>query len=627
MKGTYFPLYKAVIILISIVWIASCQTHTKSENINTSRLLKTADSLSGLNISDADSLYILLLKDSSSLTIAQYARAALGLIMIYSEKEYLDSSDRLLAKIEPVIPLLDDTFILVKYHLAKGYYLSQQGDFTETQRQYEEGLRLSKLSKNTENQHAFRLNLGQIAYDMGKFEQATKILTEELRFADSTRNLYNQALALSSLAKVSSAANNHQEAINYSKKALLLLEGLGDKHQYASVLMNLGIYYKNYDMLDSALVAYQQAYATMEALGDTPGMIKVRFNIGNIYKNKGKLMEAEAEMKQVLQFCLDNQIISGQVFSMNSLASIYKETGRYSLSVLTMDSALSLAKSNHLITALPNLYENHHKILSESGLFRQAYLSSLESRTLSDSLLSIEKQKGILALNIRYEIEKKESENRQLKVDLAQQKTHFWLLLSVTVLGGFVFLLIVYLILSRQKQLKQLRMLIEERAIRAEQEKKNKEIELEKTMIEKQLKEQELVYQSLVQADLVLVNRSMKENLSRFKDLFSRKKDQDDFQHTLDSLTRDAKRDPLAEFELLFKQLHASFYEKLLLCAPDLTKTELQVCAMLRLNLSSKDIARLINLNVSTIEITRHHIRKKLNLEHSDTLTTFLITL
>jgi DNA-binding CsgD family transcriptional regulator len=58
---------------------------------------------------------------------------------------------------------------------------------------------------------------------------------------------------------------------------------------------------------------------------------------------------------------------------------------------------------------------------------------------------------------------------------------------------------------------------------------------------------------------------------------------------------------------------------------PGLTHSELQICALIRLNFSSKDIARLVTLSVATIDSTRSHIRKKLNLDVKDNLTTFLM--
>lgn len=617
----------SIIILLLMYMLDSCTFNSRPASDEELQKIILADSLSRSEPARADSILRAILADSLNINKNILNRALIGYSSLYVDKGNLDSCDIILKRVEQDISSITDTIVLIKYHLTRGYYFHTQEDFEETQKHFEQGYQLAKGIGNIANQHAFRLNLGDVYYEKGQYELAAKTLTEELRFADSTGNEFNQSIALKSLSKLASSSNNKKEAISYTKRALLLLKKLRDDDEYANQMMNLGVYFKDAGMPDSAVLAYQEAYALMEQRGDLNNLIKVRFNLGNIYKNQGRYAESEKEMNEVIRFCKENGISVGQVYAMNSLASIYAETNRQEESIMAIDSALYLAKKYNQINILSQLYSNQHQILSGFGKYQLAYNSAIHSHLIADSLLNLEKQKEILRLNKRYETERKESENLLLKKDLELQKSHFWLLLVATILGAFALLLLIMVLIRRQKHMQQSKLLIEEKAFRAEQEKRNKEVELEKTTIEKQLKEQELVYQSLVQADLVLVNRSVKENLSRFKLLFTRKKDQDDFQKTLDSLTRDATRDPLSEFELLFKQLHTSFYEKLLAAAPDLSKTELQVCAMLRLNLSSKDIARLINLNVSTIEITRHHIRKKLNLEHSDTLTTFLITL
>jgi DNA-binding CsgD family transcriptional regulator len=104
-----------------------------------------------------------------------------------------------------------------------------------------------------------------------------------------------------------------------------------------------------------------------------------------------------------------------------------------------------------------------------------------------------------------------------------------------------------------------------------------------------------------------------------------RKKDQEEFSHVLTGISRDSAKDPLSEFELLFRQLHPEFYEKLLNRCPQLSKSELHISAMIRLNLSTKDMASLVNLSISTIETNRYHIRKKLSLDQGENLTTCLM--
>ncbi len=67
------------------------------------------------------------------------------------------------------------------------------------------------------------------------------------------------------------------------------------------------------------------------------------------------------------------------------------------------------------------------------------------------------------------------------------------------------------------------------------------------------------------------------------------------------------------EFEIWFREVHKNFYRKLTEKYPDLSPRELKICAFLKLNLSSKEIASLTNLTVKTIEVYRSQLRKKLN--------------
>lgn len=79
-------------------------------------------------------------------------------------------------------------------------------------------------------------------------------------------------------------------------------------------------------------------------------------------------------------------------------------------------------------------------------------------------------------------------------------------------------------------------------------------------------------------------------------------------------------------FEQQFIQTHHSFNSNLLQTFPDLSPAELKVCAMIKLNLSSKDMAAILCVEISTIEIYRHRIRKKMNLKRDQNLISFLAT-
>lgn len=74
------------------------------------------------------------------------------------------------------------------------------------------------------------------------------------------------------------------------------------------------------------------------------------------------------------------------------------------------------------------------------------------------------------------------------------------------------------------------------------------------------------------------------------------------------------------EFDKWFTEIHSEFYPLLLKDFPSLSQKELKVCALLRLNIQSKDMAVIFNVQPTTIEIYRYRIRKKLELNTEDNL-------
>ena len=58
---------------------------------------------------------------------------------------------------------------------------------------------------------------------------------------------------------------------------------------------------------------------------------------------------------------------------------------------------------------------------------------------------------------------------------------------------------------------------------------------------------------------------------------------------------------------------------------PKLTPNDLRLCAYLRLNLSSKEIAPLLNISPKSVEVKRYRLRKKMELPHEASLTNYIL--
>lgn len=80
-------------------------------------------------------------------------------------------------------------------------------------------------------------------------------------------------------------------------------------------------------------------------------------------------------------------------------------------------------------------------------------------------------------------------------------------------------------------------------------------------------------------------------------------------------------------FQEVFGYTDRDFLNQLKQKHPELTPNDIKLCIYLRLNLSSKDIAPLLNISIRSIEIKRYRLRKKMNLEHDQNLTDYILKL
>ena len=490
-------LMRQVIFLLSFgliqCFLWSCGPGDKLDNIGENeRQLSLADSLNHFNPKAADSIYRHVLSDSRKGNRGNYVKALQGLSTVYCNRGVFNTADSLLGVAVELSVSMKDTALILQCLLDQGNLNLELGDHTRTENYFKKGIVLAKGNKFAKFYYRFLLGLGYERLDLGDYPAAIKAFTESMKLAEKAGDEENQSLAMENIAMTLKRTGEFREAIKYNSQSMQIRKRLKLVREYASCLQNLGILYRNLGNTDSALIVYRQAYDIFLGLNDSVNMVMVRYNIGNILKNQKKFQEAESEMKSILGFCKQRNISQGQVYSLSALAAIYEETNREIQAIVAIDSAINAAQRYHLVSNMSILYDRRQEILAKLNRYREAYTTVQMSRNLSDSLLSLEKQKEIAALKIQFETGRKEAENVLMKKDIEVQKFRIGLLWTGLILGAIVFIVVISLLYIRHKHLKQQKQFAEEKSIRMEMEKRNREVELDKIRLEKSLKEKEL---------------------------------------------------------------------------------------------------------------------------------------
>lgn len=153
-------------------------------------------------------------------------------------------------------------------------------------------------------------------------------------------------------------------------------------------------------------------------------------------------------------------------------------------------------------------------------------------------------------------------------------------------------------------------------------------IQTEKLQAELASKNRELANSamSLVYKNELL--QKLSEEITKLKDENGKKLSEDQLrkiQKVIDDGMNDERDWNL--FENSFNEAHESFFKKLKANHPDLVPNDLKLCAYLHMNMSSKEMASLLNISLRGVEIRRYRLRKKLEVPHDKNLTEFLMEL
>jgi DNA-binding response OmpR family regulator/DNA-binding CsgD family transcriptional regulator len=81
------------------------------------------------------------------------------------------------------------------------------------------------------------------------------------------------------------------------------------------------------------------------------------------------------------------------------------------------------------------------------------------------------------------------------------------------------------------------------------------------------------------------------------------------------------------EFEVCFENVYIDFYKKLNEKLPDITIREKRLCAFLKMNMSTKEIAAITFQTANSIDVAKHRLRKKTEMNSDEDFTNFLISL
>lgn len=499
-------------------------------------------------------------------------------------------------------------------------------------------LKLAKEGEDRLLQGEINQLLGKIFYDQGAFMQALEYYLEAEAIYVAADAQSKQAHNQLELAKVYYYLKQPEKSLELIDKSRKYYQSKGMQEELAEVYGQLGHMYEKAEVYDSAWYYENKALTLYNKFDNMPGVARVYDNLGSILEDKEQYGEARLwfEKASELNRILENDV--ELVGNYNNLGDCYRKLGRLDSGFYFTSKALELSRRLELRYQESSALRDLSKVYLDSGQSDLGYTYLDESSALYEELYSQESGRQVALLQTLYDLERKNAEISELenlqRIEKIKRVGMMTGGLSLLLLGGIVF--------SRQ------RLKIRKNQQLMDQEKALHKADLENSQLQSEQLKMELEHKQLQEKHLELeLELGQKALAARMLQLIEKNKLLEALKNDISEIEEEVPGDmqkrvkkivnqinysfnhdkSWEDFRKSFEQIHSGFFDKLKEASPELTANDLRICALIRINLSSKDIASLLGISTDSLRVARYRLRKKLNIDQGGNLRKYILSI
>lgn len=444
---------------------------------------------------------------------------------------------------------------------------------------------------------------------------------EALILAEKLKNESAKASIYHGLGWLYSFFNRKNKSQEYFSKSIKINRELVRQNPQKSQLL-LDDYYAlatlyrkegNLGLARTYIDSCKYVRSTFEA--ESSNSIFLEAELGYILTKERNYIEAKNKLLTVKPF-FEEADSSYLIILYPFLGEIYKNTNDLDLSEMYYQQALTISErfKSHL-DLIPKIYEDLSEVYHLKGNHAKAYLGMEEAKKLNEVQFGSRSAHNQRLLEIkddfRIEMERQDQLIKEQRLTFLEQQHKISELQTFILVGAILFLIVVSFLIYRflrskhkaeKKYLKQ-KQLLEIQKTEEVLLVKNKELT---TSTLQAIEKEEL----LLETKEELVKQKKNPNPSEIGKIIKK------IEHSVQLSWE--------EFELRFMAVNQGFYEKLKNQFPNLSQNDHKTCALIKLNFSSKDIAKLLGISVESVHTSRYRIRKKMNLDRSINLEDFI---
>ncbi|WP_304248040.1 tetratricopeptide repeat protein [Parabacteroides gordonii] len=463
--------------------------------------------------------------------------------------------------------------------------------------------------------------LGEAYMNQGDFDMGFESMTNALENVPSDRpNL--SAYIYVRLSGCYTKLGDLDAAFQYVDKAIDICKEANDQKSLAMCYNARGLVYI---LVPDNRKAEENFKAALEINRELEERKLVAVNLNNLCLYEGDTNEKILMLREAI--AINDSL--GTVWSLgenyNNLGTQYFYAREYKKGLAALDTAMVYARKINAKELITDNYRYASWIHEAMGDYTHAYANLKDLYDMEQSLSAKDEMRQIELNLIQKRLKAKEHE--MIVQEQAFQIKSLRMQSFIAILIAIAVLLILLYVTFHTRQQKKIQILEASRKLE-EQERELIALKLQQAEVETQTAQQELDYNRHELTNFAFFVRSRNDLLANIQSMLkeSYKLSGSEMDAHLRSINAyisqfNARN---TETELLIDEVNARFIDKLSKLHPDLSKNEQRLASLLRIGLSTKEIASVIDSTPKTVNMARYRLRKHLNLETDESLTEYM---
>ena len=290
-----------------------------------------------------------------------------------------------------------------------------EGKYDSALSYYTKSLKVHQLSKNKKGQGAALCNIGLLYLNINNYQEALSNLHAAIKPLEEIKEYLFIGNCYNNIGLLYYELDNYERSLFNFKLALKYYDKLGDVYQKANVMSNMANLCSEFKLHDSARNLQIEAIKLYKQENDFYNLGKNYNNLAIQYLGTNQKTEAEKAFLESIAYGIKANNISGLADTYIHLATFYANNGNIEKSNYYTKLAFPLSLEIESPKLKSDIYFNYARICHKEGNYKLASDLLIRSSILKDSIFKSEISEKIALQEARFGLERKESENKQLK--------------------------------------------------------------------------------------------------------------------------------------------------------------------------------------------------------------------